>query len=117
MLGVNGESGNSNVMLGVEWYKREAVYQIDREFFRNGVGRSDQPDRRLPERDRLTRRASVTVPPGGTVHAAPPIVYAPNRPTQAAVNALFAPYGIAPGTVRNRATTSTSSRMAGRSFA
>ena len=25
LLGINGESGNSNVMLGVEWYRREAV--------------------------------------------------------------------------------------------
>ena len=32
LLGVNGEGGNSNVMLGVEWYKREAVYQKDRDF-------------------------------------------------------------------------------------
>ena len=53
LLGINGESGNSNVMLGVEWYRREAVYQIDREFFTQRVGRSDQPDRRLSERVRL----------------------------------------------------------------
>ena len=53
LLGVNGEGGNSNVMLGVEWYRREAVYQIDREFFTERVGRSDQPDRRLSERVRL----------------------------------------------------------------
>ena len=36
MLGVNGESGNGNVMLGVEWYNREEVLQRDREFYRNG---------------------------------------------------------------------------------
>ena len=35
LLGVNGESGNSNVMIGVEWYKREAVFQEDRDFYRD----------------------------------------------------------------------------------
>ena len=36
LLGVNAESGSSNVMLGVEWYRREMVLQRDREFYRNG---------------------------------------------------------------------------------
>ena len=63
LLGVNGESGNSNVMIGVEWYKREAVFQQDREFYRNALGRSDQRDRRLLERHRLfagPRRSRVS---------------------------------------------------------
>jgi outer membrane receptor protein involved in Fe transport len=36
LLGVNDEDGNGNVMLGVEWYKREGVMAIDRDFFLNG---------------------------------------------------------------------------------
>src|SRR5690348_12898939 len=36
LLGVNGEGGNGNVMLGVEWYKRDQVLQRDREFYRKG---------------------------------------------------------------------------------
>ena len=99
LLGINGESGNSNVMLGVEWYRREAVYQIDREFFTNAwADRTNQTGGFLNAS--AYSPGVVTVPPGGPGNAAPPIVYAPNAPTQAAINALFAPYGIAPGTVR-----------------
>ncbi len=36
LLGVNSGDRKSNVMLGVEWYKREAVYQRDRDFYMNG---------------------------------------------------------------------------------
>jgi iron complex outermembrane recepter protein len=36
LLGVNGEDGNSNVMLGVEWYKRGVVNLRDRDFYMNG---------------------------------------------------------------------------------
>ena len=36
LLGLNGEKGNSNVMFGVEWYQRDAVFQKDRDFFVNG---------------------------------------------------------------------------------
>ena len=53
LLGVNGESGDSNVMLGVEWYNREAVCQRDREFYRNGwADRTNQTGGFL-ERDRI----------------------------------------------------------------
>jgi outer membrane receptor for ferrienterochelin and colicin len=36
LLGVNGNGNRSNVMVGLDWYKREPVFQKDREFFRNG---------------------------------------------------------------------------------
>jgi iron complex outermembrane recepter protein len=36
LLGVNSGDGRGNVMLGVEWYKREGMFQRDREFFRHG---------------------------------------------------------------------------------
>jgi len=36
LIGVNGDDGNSNVMLGVEWYKRSVVNLRDRKFYMNG---------------------------------------------------------------------------------
>jgi len=36
LLGVNGDDGNSNVMLGVEWYTRGVVDLQDRDFYMNG---------------------------------------------------------------------------------
>jgi outer membrane receptor protein involved in Fe transport len=93
LLGVNGESGNSNVMLGVEWYKREMVLQRDREFYRNGwedqtnqtggflLGTGYSPGQVTVNTSNITTNTTVLPP---------------NRPTQAAVNALFAPYGVTP---------------------
>jgi iron complex outermembrane receptor protein len=98
LLGVNGEGGNGNVMLGVEWYKREPVLQRDREFYRNGwedstnqtggflLGTGFSPGQVTVNTSQLTLNQAVL-----------PL----NRPTQAAVDALFAPYGIAAGAVSN----------------
>jgi len=36
LIGVNGADGNSNVMLGVEWYQRSVVNLKDRKFYMNG---------------------------------------------------------------------------------
>ncbi|HEX7000051.1 MAG TPA: TonB-dependent receptor [Gammaproteobacteria bacterium] len=87
LLGVNSENGAGNVMLGVEWYRREAVFQRDREFFREGWA---DPNNQT----------------GGFLNAtgfSPGLVggYGIARPTQAAVDALFAPYGVPAGTVPN----------------
>jgi outer membrane receptor protein involved in Fe transport len=94
LIGVNGDNGN--VMLGVEWYRREMVLQRDREFYRNGwedstnaaggflLGTGYSPGQVTVNTSNIT--SNTTVLP-------------PNRPTQAAVDAIFAPYGIAPGTV------------------
>jgi outer membrane receptor protein involved in Fe transport len=84
LLGVNSASGKSNVMVGVEWYKREEALQRDREFYRKAW-------------------ADPKNETGGFLNAtgySPAVVAGStaNRPTQAAVDALFAPYGIAPGT-------------------
>ncbi len=95
LLGVNGESGNSNVMFGVEWYKREAVFQRDREFWRNGWA-----DPRNEAGGFLTASGySPGLAAAGIVTPAAPL----NRPTQAAVDALFAASmpGYVPGSVRN----------------
>jgi iron complex outermembrane receptor protein len=99
LLGLNSESGNGNVMLGVEWYKRAAVYQVDREFFRDSwVDPANQTGGFLQYS--AYSPGTVTVPAGGPGNAAAPIAYAANRPSQAGIDTLFAPYGVAPGTVR-----------------
>ena len=76
LIGVNSDDGDANVMFGAEWYKREPVFQRDREFWSEGW--YDQ--------------ASDA---GGFIQMAG---YSPstNRPTQAAVDALFTASG-APG--------------------
>ena len=93
LLGVNGEGGNGNVMLGVEWYKREEVLQRDREFYRKGWEDSTNqtggflnatgysPGQVTVNTSNLTLNQSVR-----------PTA----RPTQAAFNAIFAPYGVTP---------------------
>jgi len=93
LLGVNGEGGNSNVMFGIEWYQRDAVLQKDRDFFVNGWS---DPGNEVGGFLQATGFSPGLVAAGYSTPAA-----ASSRPTQAAVNALFAPYGIAPGTVRN----------------
>jgi outer membrane receptor protein involved in Fe transport len=98
LFGVNGENGG-NVMVGVEWYRREAVYQVDRDFFTDAwADRTNQTGGFLNYS--AYSPGVVTVPPGGPGNAGAPIVYGPNAPTQAAINALFAPYGIAAGQIR-----------------
>ena len=93
LLGVNSGSGNGNVMLGVEWYKRQPMLQRDREFFRNAWA-----DPRNESGGFLNYAAYspgvVSQNVGGPGNALPPISLAVNRPTQAALNTLFAPYGI-----------------------
>ena len=76
LIGVNSDDGDANVMFGAEWYKREAVFQRDRDFWSEGWYD--------PASDA-----------GGFIQMAG---YSPstNRPTQAAVDALFTASG-APG--------------------
>ncbi|HET7607677.1 MAG TPA: TonB-dependent receptor plug domain-containing protein, partial [Gammaproteobacteria bacterium] len=98
LLGVNGEGGNGNVMLGVEWYKRELVLQRDREFYRHGWEDSTNQTGGFLNATGFSP-GQVTVNTSNiTVNQS---VLPLNRPTQAAVDAVFAPYGIAPGTVSN----------------
>ena len=82
LIGTNSADGRGNVMLGLEWYDREVVWQRDRDFYRNGWFD--------PESNA-----------GGFIHA-PGISFAgpANRPTQAAVDQIFFDaHGFAPGTV------------------
>jgi iron complex outermembrane receptor protein len=97
LLGVNGEGGRSNVLLGVEWYKRESVLQRDRDFFVKGW---NDPTNETGGFLNATGYSPglVSAGPLTPAGASGPGVPA-NRPSQAAIDALFAPYGIAPGTV------------------
>ena len=79
LLGLNSDSGNANMLLGVEWYERDAAFQKNRDFYVDGW---HDP----------TNVASTFFPsmPGYAINAS-------NRPTQAAVDALFPQF--APGTI------------------
>jgi iron complex outermembrane recepter protein len=93
LLGLNGEKGNSNVMFGIEWYQRDAVLLKDRDFFVNGW----KDPKNIAGGFLYATGYSPGVVGAGPLTPASPI----NRPTQAAVDALFAPYGVAPGKVSN----------------
>jgi outer membrane receptor protein involved in Fe transport len=79
LIGLNSGSGNANILLGAEWYERDIAYQKNRDFYRNGW---NDP----------TNRASTFLPSMAAYNIDP---Y--NRPTQAAIDALFPQF--APGTV------------------
>jgi hypothetical protein len=99
LIGVNGEGGRGNVMLGVEWYNREMVLNRDREFYRNGW--EDQTNQTGGFLNATGfSPGQVTVNTSNVTYNT--TVLPVNRASQAAVNALFAPYGIAPGTVNNQ---------------
>ncbi len=76
LIGVNSADGDANVMFGAEWYKREAVFQRDRDFWSEGWYDAGSDA-------------------GGFIQMAG---FSPStiRPTQAAVDALFTASG-APG--------------------
>src|SRR5262245_2120018 len=98
LLGVNGEGGNGNVMLGVEWYKRDEVLQRDREFYRHGwEDQTNQTGGFLNATGFSPGQVTINTSNITLNQAVLPL----NRPTQAAVDTVFAPYGIAPGTVSN----------------
>ena len=80
LMGMNGAEGRGNIMIGLDWTSREAVFQRDRDFFVNGW------------RDRGNPGGDFVQAPsygGGQVLAG-----GPNLPSQAAVDAIFA--GVAP---------------------
>jgi len=71
LLGLNSDGGNANMLLGVEWYERDVAYQKNRDFYVDGWY---DP----------TNVAGTFFPsvPGYQI-------VANNRPTQAAIDALF----------------------------
>src|SRR5690606_17603624 len=81
LIGANSADGRGNAMLGLEYYDREVVWQRDRDFWREGWF------------DPQTNA-------GGFIHAPGYSFAGPNnRPSQEAVDEIFAVHGIAPGTV------------------
>ena len=107
LIGVNSEGGRGNVMLGLEWYKREEVMQKDREFFRKGwEDQTNQTGGFLNATGFSPGQVTVNTSNLTINQSVLPV----NRASQAAVNALFAPYGVPPctanpcqpGTVNNQ---------------
>ena len=83
LFGMNSEDGRGNIMLGLEDYDREVVWQRDRDFYRNGWY---EPG---------TNAGGFILAPGFSF-AGPT-----NRPTQAAVDQVWAQYhpGVTPPNV------------------
>jgi len=81
LIGMNSDSGDANMLLGVEWYERDVAFQKNRDFYTEGWA---DP----------TNVAGTFFPsmPGYQIAAA-------NRPTQAALDALLLQSGIPAGTV------------------
>jgi outer membrane receptor protein involved in Fe transport len=83
LLGMNSADGRGNVMLGVEWYEREAAYQKERDFYVDGWF----------DPTNLSSTAFPSMPGYAVATTAAPEL----RPSQAAVDSLFPQYP--PGTV------------------
>jgi outer membrane receptor protein involved in Fe transport len=79
LLGMNSDSGNANMLLGVEWYEREVAFQKNRDFYVDGWY---DPDNAINNR----------FPAAPNFEADPA-----NLPSQAAVDALFP--SLPPGTI------------------
>ena len=82
LAGMNSANGRGNIMVGIDWTKRDAVYQADRSFYVNGW------------RDPANPGGGFMVPRSYAAGQT-----ASNKPSQAAVDALFPQ--VAPGTVKN----------------
>ena len=91
LIGINGDNGN--VMFGVEWYRREMVLQRDREFYRNGwEDPTNQTGGFLFATGYSPGQVTVNTSNVTTNTTVLPV----NRPTQQAVNDLFALWGVTP---------------------
>jgi outer membrane receptor protein involved in Fe transport len=82
LIGMNGADDRGNMMIGLEWAKRDAVFQADRDFYTEGWLDPNNPG------------GGFIVPPEFAPTAG-------NQPTQAALDSIFpgAPAGtVGPGT-------------------
>ncbi len=79
LIGMNNGDGTGNVMLGVEWSRREPVRALDRDFY---TAQMYDPHTRI----------GGTIQNGGYAATS-------NQPSQAAIDQVFAKYGVAPGTI------------------
>jgi len=80
-MGMNGMDGKGNIMVGIDWTKRDPVFQRDRDFYVKGWTDPGNPS------------GGFTVPPA----------YSPgsNTPSQAALNAIFPGGNVGPSTQIN----------------
>jgi iron complex outermembrane receptor protein len=86
LMGTNAAEGRANIMVGLDWTKREGVFQRDRDFYVNGWRDPNNPGADF------IQTASYA---GGQVLAG-----GPNAPTPAAINSIFpgiVPPDVAPG--------------------
>jgi iron complex outermembrane recepter protein len=79
LIGMNNADGTGNIMLGVEWSRREPVRARDREFY---MAQMYDPHTRI----------GGTIQNGGYAATS-------NQPSQAAIDQVFSKYGVAPGTI------------------
>ncbi len=82
LAGMNSENGRGNIMVGIDWTKRDGVLQADRDFYVNGWMDPGNPG------------GGFIVPRGYGAGQT-----ANNKPSQAAVDSLFPQ--VAPGTIPN----------------
>lgn len=75
LMGMNGADGRGNIMVGLDWTRREGLFQRERDFYVNGWRDPNNPG------GDFIQTASYA---GGQVLAG-----GPNQPSQAAINALF----------------------------
>jgi iron complex outermembrane receptor protein len=81
LLGMNSDSGNSNMLLGVEWYEREASFQKERDFYVDGWHDPTNPAGTFfPSMAGYAVDALDLSAVGGN---------SPNRPSQAVIDSLF----------------------------
>ena len=86
LFGTNSADGRGNVMVGLDWTKRNAVYQIDRDWYTNGW--NDPGTVGGGFLNPWTYAGNQAIAGGGT-----------NPPSQAAVDQLFSRYGVPAGTL------------------
>jgi iron complex outermembrane recepter protein len=86
LLGINSGDGRGNVMVGMDVTSREAIYQRDRDFYINGwLDPGNAGGQFMQARSYGANEGAI---PGGV-----------NPPSQAAVDAIFARYGVPAGVV------------------
>ena len=86
LIGMNADDGRGNIMIGIDWTQRDQIFQRDRDFYMNGWTDTGNAGGQFMQPS--TWGAGEGGIPGGR-----------NLPSQEAVDALFARYGAAPGTV------------------
>jgi iron complex outermembrane recepter protein len=89
LVGMNSNDGRGNILVDLDRTSRAAIYQRDRDFYVNGWLDPANPGGQFMQMRSYGANEGANLP-GGV-----------NRPSQAAVDAIFARYGVAPGVVGN----------------